>query len=123
MGVNKTWRVAVICVAVGAVLLSVSLCAAHPASFEVTPTATGMPAAHGQNAAQATKTTLPGLIDTLPATIAPRSPYQQPETTDPPQVSLFTILTPARCLILGLVGGVVFILVYGIQIAILRRLR
>jgi hypothetical protein len=45
----------------------------------------------------------------------------QPLPTPLPAITPKSILTPARCLILGLVGLVVFTLTYGLQMAIWRR--
>jgi hypothetical protein len=46
-----------------------------------------------------------------------------PLPTPLPAVTPITILTPARCLVLGLVGLAVFIVTYGLQMSVIRRLR
>jgi hypothetical protein len=47
----------------------------------------------------------------------------QPLPTPLPPITPWSILTPARCLILGLLGLGVFAVTYGLQIAVVRRLR
>jgi hypothetical protein len=59
-----------------------------------------------------------------PAMIAqdpPLSPSPQPLPTPLPPITPLTIFTPARCLILVLVGLVVFTVTYGIQVALWWR--
>jgi hypothetical protein len=46
-----------------------------------------------------------------------------PLPTPLPPITPTSILTPARCLILGLVGLTVFVIAYGLQMSIVRRLR
>jgi hypothetical protein len=47
----------------------------------------------------------------------------QPLPTPLPPITPLSILTPARCLILGLVGLGVFAVAYGLQMTVVRRLR
>jgi hypothetical protein len=51
----------------------------------------------------------------------PVSPSPQPLPTSLPPITPLTIFTPARCLILALVGLVVFTVTYGIQVALWWR--
>ncbi|PWH20567.1 MAG: hypothetical protein DDG58_02175 [Ardenticatenia bacterium] len=63
------------------------------------------------------------MVSASPENLSSARSLIQPEPTPLPEVTLFTVLTPARCLILAFVGGAVFIIVYGLQVALMRRLR
>ena len=73
----------------------------------------------GQAAAPASLTT-PTSAPT-PLATATAQPIQTPPPTPPPPVTLWSVLTPRRCLVLGLVGMVVFVISYGLQIALFCR--
>jgi hypothetical protein len=50
-------------------------------------------------------------------------PSPQPAPTPLPPITPLTVFTPSRCLILILVGLVVFTVIYGIQVALWWRRR
>jgi hypothetical protein len=60
----------------------------------------------------------PGLLE---PTVRPAVPTPLP--TPLPPITPASVLTPSRCLILGLVGLIVFIVTYALQMSIIRRLR
>lgn len=109
----------------GALWLSTALCSAQsPAPFS-TPalTITATSPSQGQRPPQSIDSLSSGVVGNSPRNSSSSSLFVQPEPTPLPEFTLFTVLTPARCLILALVGAVVFIIVYGLQVAFLRRLR
>jgi hypothetical protein len=77
---------------------------------------------------QALSTATPRVLPT-PTSTATRRPAGAPivsplpPPTPLPAITPLTILTPARCLVLALVGLGVFTIIYGLQLAIMRRLR
>ena len=100
-----------------------------------TPTApaTAPTLASTPSPASATTTSTPAPLPTAtsptPPTTAPATPaarqiaQSSPLPTPLPAITPLSILTPPRCLVLGLVGLGVFIVTYGLQLAIIRRLR
>lgn len=91
-----------------ATLPAVSAAIVTPTTPLVTPTAP--PAATGQpQSSQSEPVVRPAQPSPLPTPLPPITPA--------------SILTTARCLILGLVGLTVFVVAYGLQMSIIRRLR
>ncbi len=125
MHFGKVWRLFVAVLAWGALWLSTSPCDAQSPWPPVTPVLaiTATPPAQGQRPPQPADSLPSGVVGTSPRDSSSSSLFVQPEPTPLPEVTLFTVLTPARCLILAFVGGVVFIIVYGLQMALVRRLR
>ncbi|MCS7261327.1 MAG: hypothetical protein NZ765_11180 [Anaerolineae bacterium] len=87
------------------------------------PTPVVTPPAQGQRASQSPEGISSEIVGSSSEDLSSDQPRTRPEPTRLPEVTLFTVLTPARCLILILVGGMVFVIIYGLQMALLRRLR
>ncbi|MGQ9501815.1 MAG: hypothetical protein ACUVSF_03650 [Anaerolineae bacterium] len=122
---GKTWWLFVTVLTLGTLWLSTSLCSAQSPWPPPSPVrvVTATPAAQEQHSSQPAGSTSSWVAEISPGNPSSDQPSAQPEPTPLPEVTLFTVLTPARCLILGFVGGVVFIIVYGLQMALVRRLR
>jgi|GEM_PF-2638739 len=125
MRFGKTWWLCAALLALGAMWLSTPLCSAQ-SPWPATPPAlvtTTTPPAQEQRSSHPADNMSSGIAGTSLGNPPSGSLLVQPEPTPLPEVTLFTVLTPARCLILAFVGGVVFIIVYGLQMALVRRLR
>jgi hypothetical protein len=93
------------------------------AAGEETPAVTPAAQARAQSPTQeGAEPSRAGVPTPRPET-APRVVRPSPLPTPLPAITPLTILSPARCLILGLAGLGVFIVSYGLQLAVIRRLR
>ena len=125
MRFGRIWWLCAALLALGALWLSTPLCSAQSPWPPATPVLviTATPPAQGQHPPQPGDKLSSGVVGVSPENPSSDPLLIQPEPTPLPEVTLFTVLTPARCLILAFVGGVVFIIVYGLQMALVRRLR
>jgi len=121
----RTWGLCIVVLALGGMWLSISLCSAQSpgSSTRHGHTLAATPPAQEHRVPHPPEGISSGVVLASPEDPSPGAFLVQPEPTPLPEVTLFTVLTPARCLILAFVGGVVFIVVYGLQVAFLRRLR
>lgn len=87
-----------------------------PPSPTVQPSATALPSPQATQAVLRPTLTLEAVAQSPSA-----SPALQPAPTPLPSITPLTIFTPARCLILIIVGLVVFTITYGIQVALWWR--
>ena len=90
-----------------------------PTLTPVPPTPTGQPADTPSPGLSATSTATPTPL-AVAQNLTP-SPTPEPTPTPLPPITPLTILTPARCLILIVVGLVIFTITYGIQVALWWR--
>jgi hypothetical protein len=90
-----------------------------PTLTPVPPTPTGQPADTPSPGLSATSTATPTPL-AVAQNLTP-SPTPVPTPTPLPPITQLTILTPARCLILIVVGLVIFTITYGIQVALWWR--